>query len=78
MLGRGLNVTPPRILKRNILVIYNINFNKNYRVSKGISPRCVKLNFPATGQRTGTGYLDKNKSYFHLPSLLNDTHEQTV
>lgn len=27
------------------------------RVSKGTSPRCVKLNFPATGHLTGTGFL---------------------
>lgn len=33
--------------------------NTTYLVSKGTSPLCVKLNFPATGHLMGTGFFLK-------------------
>lgn len=37
----------------------NINNNKGNLVLNGCSPLCVKLNLPATGHLTGTGFFAK-------------------
>lgn len=67
--GRGLKVTPPKILQNTIFNI-SIQKLKMYKytnlVSKGMSPFCVKLNLPATGHRIGVGFFLRYKSYFHF------------
>lgn len=49
-------------LQKNFAVILHYGFI-TYRVLNGCSPRWVKLNLPATGHRTGTGFLAKIRYY---------------
>lgn len=74
MSGLGLNVTPPRILKKYTKCLFsyildqNWNTNMENLVLNGCSPLCVKLNLPATGHLTGTGFFAEIFNHFFYKS----------